>query len=353
MGGEAPPSKRKRRWLCEIASTEVQTWVNHNKHITDKLQELLTVYKNAGDKWRAMSCTKAIQTVRKHHKEITTFEEARNLPFVGERLADKIWEIVSSGRLRRLENVDQEREAVLSLFKDIHGVGLVTAQQFYAQGYRTLDDLRESGILNRQQLIGIKYYDDFIERMQRSEVEEIEAKVKEVALSIRTGLEVVTCGSYRRGKPTCGDVDILISHPDGRSHKGLFSALMQKCTEIGFFTDNLTIHNDPESCCKYLGVCKLPGEGRKHRRIDIFVVPYSEFPLALLHFTGSAHYNRSLRSKADKLGMSLSEHSLNTGVIRKNGVKVFNGTPLPVFSEEDVFKYLDVKYREPKDRDLD
>ena len=45
--------------------------------------------------------------------------------------------------------------------------------------------------------------------------------------------------------------------------------------------------------------------------------------------------------------------SLRYMYILQNGVKVFNGTPLPVFSEEDVFKYLDVKYREPKDRDLD
>jgi DNA polymerase lambda len=51
--------------------------------------------------------------------------------------------------------------------------------------------------------------------------------------------------------------------------------------------------------------------------------------------------------------MSLSEHSLNVGVIRKNGVKVFEGTPVPVFSEEDVFKYLQLDYLEPHDRDLD
>ena len=37
----------------------------------------------------------------------------------------------------------------------------------------------------------------------------------------------------------------------------------------------------------------------------------------------------------------------------QNGVKVFNGTPLPVFSEEDVFKYLNVQYRDAKERDWD
>ena len=118
-------------------------------------------------------------------------------------------------------------------------------------------------------------------------------------------------------------------------------------------TDDLTIHNDPSEGGKYLGVCRLPGEGRKHRRIDIYVTPYSQFPCMLLHFTGSGHFNRSMRSKAEKMGMSLSEHSLNTGVIRKDGVKVFEGVPVPVFSEEDIFKCVDVPYCEPKDRDWD
>lgn len=40
-----------------------------------------------------------------------------------------------------------------------------------------MDELQCSGILNRQQQIGVKYYDEFIERMPREEVTEIEAKV--------------------------------------------------------------------------------------------------------------------------------------------------------------------------------
>lgn len=55
----------------------------------------------------------------------------------------------------------------------------------------------------------------------------------------------------------------------------------------------------------------------QYRRIDIIVVPYDEYACALVYFTGSAHLNRSLRLLAKKSGMSLSEHSLNTGVIRK------------------------------------
>ena len=52
---------------------------------------------------------------------------------MGERLANKIYEIITSGHLRRLDNVDQEKEKVITMFKNIHGVGATTAQQFYAK----------------------------------------------------------------------------------------------------------------------------------------------------------------------------------------------------------------------------
>ncbi len=49
--------------------------------------------------------------------------------------------------------------------------------------------------------------------------------------------------------------------------------------------------------------------------------------------------------------MSLSEHALCTGVVRSGTVKIHQGTPLTVNSEEDVFKYLGLVYREPEERD--
>ena len=60
-------------------------------------------------------------------------QEARSLPFVGERLAGKIEEIISSGGLRQQDAEDKEKQAVLSAFTKIHGVGQTMAQQFYAQ----------------------------------------------------------------------------------------------------------------------------------------------------------------------------------------------------------------------------
>ena len=60
-------------------------------------------------------------------------QEAHSIPFVGKRLADKIYEIVSSGHLRRLDHIDKAKQSVIDLFKGIHGVGQIVAEQFYAQ----------------------------------------------------------------------------------------------------------------------------------------------------------------------------------------------------------------------------
>jgi DNA polymerase beta thumb len=46
------------------------------------------------------------------------------------------------------------------------------------------------------------------------------------------------------------------------------------------------------------------------------VVPYSEFACACLYFTGSAHFNRSMRNLAARMNMSLNEHALYSGVVR-------------------------------------
>lgn len=341
------PEKLQTSWVCTQASTSQQQ--NHNQFITDKLQVLATSYANTKDQWRALGYKKAIASIKNFPKKLETWEECSSLPYVGERLAKKIWEIVQTGHLRRLDHVDPKQEA-LNLFVGVWGAGPTTAEAWVSQGLKTLEDLKNHGKLTRQQEIGLKYYDEFLERMPREEAGMIEDVVKKAALNINPGLQAFACGSYRRGKPTCGDVDVIVSHPDGKSHEGVMAKLLESLKSTGFLTDDLTLADNGQHR-KYLGVCKLPGENTKHRRLDIIVVPYNEWACSLLYFTGSDYFNRSMRLLAKKNGMSLSEHSLNQGVIRKGSEKIFEGTPLPVFTEKDVFDYLGLEYREPHERD--
>lgn len=58
-------------------------------------------------------------------------------------------------------------------------------------------------------------------------------QVRDAVHGIDTQLVAMACGSYRRGKATCGDVDVLITHPDGKSHKGVFSKVLQILHDSG------------------------------------------------------------------------------------------------------------------------
>ena len=111
----------------------------------------------------------------------------------------------------------------------------------------------------------------------------------------RRDLLGITCGSYRRGKSSCGDVDILITHLKGSSMAGVLHALVSRLHRKGFLTDDLSFGSGGN---KYMGVCKCTkavqaGEDEwLHRCIDFQLIPRNEWPYALLYFTGSGHFNR-------------------------------------------------------------
>lgn len=60
------------KWVCAQSSQTKSK--NHNSHITDKLEQLGKVYTHTGDKWRALSYSKAVNALKSHHKAISSYE---------------------------------------------------------------------------------------------------------------------------------------------------------------------------------------------------------------------------------------------------------------------------------------
>ncbi|EAW49763.1 polymerase (DNA directed), lambda, isoform CRA_g, partial [Homo sapiens] len=102
-------------------------------------------------------------------------------------MAEKIIEILESGHLRKLDHIS-ESVPVLELFSNIWGAGTKTAQMWYQQGFRSLEDIRSQASLTTQQAIGLKHYSDFLERMPREEATEIEQTVQKAAQAFNSGL---------------------------------------------------------------------------------------------------------------------------------------------------------------------
>ena len=99
----------------------------------------------------------------------------------------------------------------------------------------------------------------------------------------------------------------------------------------------------------YMGVCQF--EEDCHHRIDLKYYHINEYPYALLYFTGSAMFNRSMRLYASKIGIQLSDHGAVAR--RKKATDQFWDKPIPQCStQSDIFKFLGLGYKTPKERDI-
>uniref|UniRef100_A0A7S3DCJ0 DNA polymerase n=1 Tax=Palpitomonas bilix TaxID=652834 RepID=A0A7S3DCJ0_9EUKA len=165
-----------------------------------------------------------------------------------------------------------------------------------------------------------------------------------------SGCKGMAVGSYRRGNSSSGDVDILFTHPCKGAEVGMLPRLLSSLQSDGFLTHHLVRVRDDTR--QWMGVCKVKRENSVHRRIDIKVYTADEFPFALLYFTGSAYFNRSMRNYVDHLGFSLSDKEL-TKVVRGKGNKILQrcGT-VPCRDEKDIFHKLGLAYVSPKDRNM-
>lgn len=78
-------------------------------------------------------------------------------------------------------------------------------------------------------------------------------------------------------------------------------------------------------------------------RVDIIIIPEKEWGFALLGWTGSKHFEQSIRQFAkDKKGWSLNNH----GFFDTNGHRL----PIECTTEEQVFDVIGLPYRPPSER---
>ncbi|TYI97738.1 hypothetical protein E1A91_D01G164000v1 [Gossypium mustelinum] len=200
----------------EISSTQDKDYSppDLNKGITEIFGKLVNIYRALGDDRRSF--------------KVESADQVKDLPGIGKSMQDHIQEIVTTGKLSKLEQFEtDEKVKTITLFGEVWGIGPATALKLYEKGHRTLDDLKNEDSLTNAQVIGLKYFDDIKTRIPRHEAQEMELVLQKVAEDIIPGMVVVCGGSYRRGKASCGDLDIVITHPDGKRNTLLEGVLRQ------------------------------------------------------------------------------------------------------------------------------
>lgn len=358
---------------------------NPNAETINSLMQLADQYGEGPQSWRRNAYRKAAGALKQQPVKILTYAEAIAINNIGESSAEKIEEFVKTGRIIKLQNLQNDPMVkVRGLFTSIYGVGTTQADLWIQKGYRTLDDIREKAQLTPCQKIGLEHFNDLNTRIPRQEVEALGVHVARAARSIDRDVQLIIGGSYRRGADSSGDIDIMITRQGTSSTDQLIAfldELVSKLTDEGFLTVALAAHRkshaDDTSGSKWQGCCVLPqdeylgddggeaaandtndnnnsGDGKWRpiwRRIDLLLVPETELGAALIYFTGNDIFNRSMRLLAQKKGMRLNQRGLYTGILRdRNHAKMNDGELLEGANERKIFRHLGVHWREPHER---
>ncbi|CAN1187618.1 DNA polymerase lambda [Linum perenne] len=329
-----------------------------NKNITEIFGKLINIYRALGEDRRSFSYYKAIPVIEKLPFKIESSEQVKGLPGIGKSLQDHIQEIVTTGKLSKLEHFEtDEKLRAITLFGEVWGVGPATALKLYEKGHRTLDDLKNDDSLTNSQKIGLKYFDDIRTRIPRSEVQEMEQLLQKTGEEIVPGVLIVCGGSYRRGKSSCGDMDIVVTHPDGKSHKGFLSKFVKRLKDMEFLREDLIFSTHSEEGTDsgvdtYFGLCTYPGRELR-RRVDFKVYPRDIYAFGLIAWTGNDTLNRRLRLLAESKGFRLDDTGLFPATHSSSGKRGSRATAsLKLQTEKEVFEFLGFPWLEPHERNL-
>ena len=326
--------------------------MDHTKTIIDSLEILRKRDTANKEVFSARAYAKVIAQLKTHDAAITSYEDLKGIKGIGNKMEAKIKEILETGTLgaaqkaKELYNID-----ALEALQNIYGVGPAAASALVKAGITSIRQLREAvkanpKLLNDKQKIGLKYYEDLLERIPRSEMLEHHKIILDLKPDTMADYEIEIVGSYRREAITSGDIDVLIRVPNGVPN-GVFDSINSKTAK-----KNLALYVKALEEAGYIKEILALGEHKcmaisktdvVARRLDLLMTPDEEYAYALLYFTGSDRFNVAFRQYAIDKGYSLNEHTL-TKV--REGVK-----EVPYMeSEKDIFKFIGLRYIEPSKR---
>jgi len=313
----------------------------HNEEIAavfEEMADLLSI--QAENAFRVRAYRRAAQVLRSLPQELAQMggvEAFDALPGIGADLAAKIEELLRTGQLAALERLRKQVPKGVRELLSVPGLGPVRVRALFSGlKVRGIEDLRraiQADRLRQLRGFGPRLQQRLAQavaarqeiapaRMPYVEATPFAAALKPYLQSLPGVLRVEIAGSYRRGRDTVGDLDVLVcAEPSSRP----ITALKQY-GELHTLTAS--------------GSTKASGLLRNGLQIDVRVLPPQSFGAALHYFTGSREHSIHLRRRAQELGFKLNEYGLFHGSRRVAGA-----------TEEELFAALGLTYIPPELRE--
>ncbi len=263
-------------------------------------------------------------------------DDLTRLPGIGNDLAGKIGEIVSTGRCGLLERLRREVPPAITELLKIPNLGPKRVRALYHDlDVQTTEQLHRAALDGR-----IRALHGFGEKTEQNILQSLEAHASQsrrfklatasqyaealhAFLQAVPGVQqVIVAGSFRRMRETVGDLDILVTAaPD--------SPVMQRFTA---YDEMAEVFSAGETRASIVLKCGL--------QVDLRVVEQASYGAALHYFTGSKSHNIAIRRIAQHLGLKINEYGVFRGAQRIAGD-----------SEESVYRAVGLPYIPPELRE--
>jgi DNA polymerase (family 10) len=281
---------------------------------------------------------RAIESLKEDIEEVSKEKRLVSIPGVGTAIAQKIEEYLVTGKIQAYDKLMAETPPGLGELLKISGLGPKTISLLHEKlNINNIDDLERAAREHRIRRLPrmgptkenniLKALERYRKRSTRIPLFVVEPVVERIIDYLKRieGLEHITpAGSYRRGKETVGDVDILATSTRPGDAIAAF-VRMPMAEEV--------LSRGPTKA-------SIIVEGTI--QVDLRIVEHRSYGTVLQYFTGSKEHNVKLRQTALDKGYSLSEYSLKR---LKDGVDLFFD------SEEDIYATLGMQYIPPEMRE--
>jgi DNA polymerase (family 10) len=276
--------------------------------------------------------TNTIESVLK-----TSADGLTEISGIGADLAEKIETLATTGKLPFLEELRSQVPASVMALLRIPGLGpKKAAKLFHDLNVKTLDELRAA--CNEHRVRDLKGFGDKTEQLILAGIDIAAAGEERVYWSIADQFaqelrayfadgpkctEFVFAGSYRRGRETVGDLDLLVVADNSEGVMNHLAAYPQVAQVLG------------------RGETKMSVRLQSGLQLDLRVVPAKSFGAALQYFTGSKAHNIVVRGLAKDRGLKINEYGVfridgekEIYVCGKNENEVYHALDLPRFPPE-------------------